>query len=162
MLPLRKVLLAVALAATVGLSLFDLPGAVPEPAESVSAKPPVPSPVVVTRQPVVLQSAQPLRTRFDPTAPDLFAPRNWQPPPARSSPAVVTRPQAPPLPFRYLGKVLDSGEIMVFVDQGARTHLLRKGDVLADYKVEQITPAEMTLVYLPLNEKQRLTFGSAN
>ena len=51
---------------------------------------------------------------------------------------------------------------MVFVDQGARTHLLRKGDVLADYKVEQITPAEMTLVYLPLNEKQRLTFGSAN
>jgi hypothetical protein len=51
---------------------------------------------------------------------------------------------------------------MVFLAQGARTHLAHKGDVLMDYKVEEITPARMTLVYLPLNEKQYLTFGSEN
>jgi hypothetical protein len=34
--------------------------------------------------------------------------------------------------------------------------------VLSGYRVDDITPLEMTLVYLPLNEKQRLIFGSAN
>jgi hypothetical protein len=63
------------------------------------------------------------------------------------------------LPFRYLGKLLEEDAVMVFLAQGARTHLAHKGDVLMDYKVEEITPARMTLVYLPLNEKQYLTFG---
>jgi hypothetical protein len=58
--------------------------------------------------------------------------------------------------------VLEGGEVLAFLGQGTRTYLLRRGDVLAEYKIEDITPAEMTFVYLPLNEKQHLTFGSAN
>jgi hypothetical protein len=71
-------------------------------------------------------------------------------------------PTAPPLPFKYLGKLMDHGVVTAFVSQGALTHLLHKGDVLAEYRVEKITPIDVTFVYLPLNERQRLPIGSEN
>jgi hypothetical protein len=101
-----------------------------------------------------------VRGRFESPQVDVFASRSWQPPPP--PPPKAQAPTAPPLPFLYLGKVLEEGAVMVFLAQGARTFLAHKGDVLLDYKVEEITPARMTLVYLPLNEKQYLTFGSEN
>lgn len=105
------------------------------------------------------------RARAESVKVDLFAPHQWQPPPKASAPVarhVAEMAKAPPLPFQYIGKVMDGPDIQVFVNHGTVTHLLRKGDVQAGYKVEEITPSEMTLVYLQLNEKQRLTFGSAN
>jgi hypothetical protein len=69
-------------------------------------------------------------------------------------------PGAPPLPFAYLGRMQDGAAMTVFVSQGARNHVLRSGDTLAPYKVESISPTDITFVYLPLGEKQRLTFGS--
>jgi hypothetical protein len=71
-------------------------------------------------------------------------------------------PSAPPLPFTYLGKMQDGATVTVFVSQGGRNHVLHNGDTLAGYRVESITAADMTFVYLSLNEKQRLTFGSEN
>ncbi len=91
---------------------------------------------------------------------DLFPVRSWLPPPPVAQ--AVAAPTAPPLPFKYLGKVLEEGAVVAFVSEGARTHLLRKGDALPPYRVDNITPQEATLTYLPLNETQRLNFGSAN
>ena len=160
--PLPKVLLAVALVVTIVASLGDLstPDAVsPQTATTASAG----AAVAPLRQAPAVLAAAPLRRRFESGAQvaDLFASRDWQPPPA-SPPRKVEAPRAPPLPFQYLGKLLEEGAVVAFVSQGALNHLLRSGDLVADYRVEQITPAEMTFVYLPLNEKQRLTFGSAN
>lgn len=161
--PMRKIVLAVALAATIVASVVELPAldvappgkaGVPAAAVAGAAAPPI----------AAVSEAAPV-ARFDvqTSAADLFAARSWQPPPPPAPPASrAEAPKAPPLPFIYLGKVLEDGAVMAFVGQGARTHLLRRGDVVADYKVEQITPADITFVYLPLNEKQRLTFGSAH
>jgi hypothetical protein len=159
--PLRKILLAVVLAATIAASLFDLPGTDAVPAEKASAAPVASAVAALPKPPIADASALP-HARFEswPQQADLFVSRSWQPPPA--PPPKAEAPRAPVLPFRYLGKVLEGGAVMAFVSQGALTHLLRQGDVLADYKVDAITPVEMTFVYLPLNEKQRLTFGSAN
>lgn len=152
--PARGILLGVAFIATLGASLVELPSPeVVQPARAGAA------PAAVTATAPEPEPAPAWRERFESQAADSFAPRNWQPPPA---PVKVEAPKAPPLPFRYLGKLLEEGGIIVFLGQGARTHLLRKGDVLADYRVEEITPAEMSFVYLPLEEKQRLTFGSAD
>ena len=52
--------------------------------------------------------------------------------------------------------------MLAFVGEGTRTHLLRKGDSLPGYKVADITATDISFVYLPLNEIQRLTFGSAH
>ena len=91
-----------------------------------------------------------------------FAPRSWAPPPP---PVQVVRPvvpKAPPLPFVYLGKMLDGKAVTAFVSMGGQTHLLHGGDTVRDYRVEAISAKEITFVYLPLNEKQRLSFGSEN
>jgi len=93
---------------------------------------------------------------------DLFAVRSWEPAPVKSA---NTRPQAasaPPLPFTYLGKVMEGESIVVFLSEGGRTHLVRMGDVVARYRVQEITANDMTLVYTPLEETQKLNFGSAN
>ncbi|MDO9197001.1 hypothetical protein [Rhodoferax sp.] len=159
MLPVRGIVLAVALAATIVASLFDvsaLDAVEPQTAGVAAAATAAPAPP----KPLIAEVAQPLRAPFESQAADLFAVRSWQPPPP--PPRKAEAPKAPPLPFRYLGKVLDDAEIMVFLEQSARTHLVRKGDLLADYKVDEITTSGMTFVYVPLNEKQSLTFGSAN
>jgi hypothetical protein len=159
MLPMRQILLAGALVVTLAASLFDLPGlqAVPTPEANVA---PVVVAARVLGEPPSATASAPVRAHFASQTSDLFAAGTWQPPPP--PPPKAAAPKAPALPFRYLGKVLDDGQIMVFLGQSAQTHLVKKGDTLSDYKVEDITMAGMTFVYLPLNEKQQLIFGSAN
>jgi hypothetical protein len=92
---------------------------------------------------------------------------SWLPPPA--PPPVTAQaaapPQAPVLPFRYLGR-LDEGDgtPTVFLAEGAlaRPHVVRAGDRLRDYEVLAITEQGMNFLYLPLQQKQQLLFGNPN
>lgn len=69
---------------------------------------------------------------------------------------------APPLPFTYLGRMLAGTDNAVFLVQGERSLVLREGDTIdALYRVERIEAGAVTLVYLPLNERQRLTTGAS-
>ena len=169
MVPLRKAGLALALLATIGASVveFETPESVaPQPAGSAlvqSARAPTPASAPADAvKPVALADGL-SRAPFVPQTADLFAVHSWQPPPARAPKAdPPPPPAAPALPFRYLGKVLDQGQVIAFVAQDSRTHLLRSGDLVADYRVIEITPSDMSFMYLPLNQRQRLTFGSAH
>lgn len=100
--------------------------------------------------------------RMHHTKANAFAVHSWLPPVVPVKAAPPPPPRAPALPFAYLGKSQDGAAVTVFVSQGTRNHVLHVGDSLPSYRVESITPTDMTFVYLPLNEKQRLTFGSAN
>ena len=92
-----------------------------------------------------------------------FASYSWLPPAPKPPPVAAAAPErAPPLPFVYLGQMRDGEAITVFASQGTRNHVLHSGDTLPPYRVESISPAGMTFVYLPLGEKQQLTFGSAH
>jgi hypothetical protein len=159
----RNIFLALALVATVVASVVDF--APPEAVDTAGIALPVASKTAAP--PAAPINAALRRDRFATPAAqaagspaDLFPVRSWLPPPpvAQAAPA----PKAPPLPFKYLGKVLEEGVVVAFVSEGTRTHLLRKGDALPPYRVDNVTPQELTLVYLPLNETQRLNFGSAN
>jgi len=92
---------------------------------------------------------------------DAFEERSWAPPPAK--PAPPPPPQAPPLPFRYMGKIMDAGEIVVFLAKQDSNYVVRAGDKLdGSYTVDEIQPGMMTLTYLPLGQKQILAIGAAN
>ena len=110
----------------------------------------------------VKASAAPVAQRMHTNAAaDLFAPHSWLPPP----PKVVARveiPHAPALPFVYLGKLMQGSAVTAYVSQGANNLALKTGDKVPGYRVEKITASGMTFVYEPLNEKQTLSFGSAN
>ncbi len=72
--------------------------------------------------------------------------------------------QAPPLPFKYLGRLEENGTVTVFLAEGnQRPRLVRKGDQLPpNHQVDDITAEGMQLTYLPLKQTQHLQFGNAN
>lgn len=92
-----------------------------------------------------------------------FEPRSWIPPAPRIKAPPPAPPQAPPLPYTYIGKMLEDGKVVVFLTNGQRNYTVRSGDKLDDiYQVDDIKPTTMLLTYLPLNLQQSLLIGSAN
>jgi hypothetical protein len=75
------------------------------------------------------------------------------PPQAAQAPA---KPVAPPLPFRYVGKMLDGDKLAVFLVNGNESLAVAAGERIGEYRVEKITDAEIVFTYLPLKTKQSL------
>jgi hypothetical protein len=106
----------------------------------------------------------------DPAA-DPFALRDFRPAPpvvkrpiaapAAQADAPAPPPQAPPLPFAYLGKLAEGNSTTVFLSMGDRNLVVRTGDVIDNnYRVEEVTEAAVVLTYLPLTVKQTLPIGA--
>lgn len=94
---------------------------------------------------------------------DLFARHSFLPPPPPAAPAgPPPAPTAPPLPFRYQGRMTEEGRTTVFLAQGERMLVAREGDLLNNqYRVESVTAAAVTFMFEPLRQRQTLTIGSA-
>lgn len=98
--------------------------------------------------------------------PDLFPVQSWRkapPPPsaaalaAAAAAVVPPAPSAPALPFQFLGRMDDARDRQVFLREGERVLIVRKGDVIDDtYRVEGIGDDRLNLVYLPLKTAQSL------
>lgn len=86
---------------------------------------------------------------------DAFAPRNFSPvvPPQAAAPA---RKEAPALPFKYLGKMVEDGKLSVFLANGGESITVHAGERIGDYRVDKITEAEVRFTYLPSKTKQSL------
>jgi hypothetical protein len=90
---------------------------------------------------------------------DLFASKSWYVPPPPPPPP---KPTAPPLPFTFLGRLIEGDQAAVFVSSGDRNQVLRVGDVVGGaWRVDAIEPTRMKFTYLPLNENQYLALGAA-
>jgi hypothetical protein len=104
---------------------------------------------------------------------DPFAPRGWQapllpPPPAPSKPLAVVPagpiepPGPPPLPFRYVGRMNDSADQVVYLGHGEQALLARPGDVLENtYKVLTINASQIEFEHLPSGQKQLLAIPAS-
>lgn len=87
------------------------------------------------------------------------------PPPPKPAQAAVPleppKPSAPPVPFTVIGKKLEGNVWEVYLARGEQTYIATQGgEVAGEYRVETIGPTQMTLIYLPLNEKQTLQTGA--
>jgi hypothetical protein len=88
---------------------------------------------------------------------DLFFVDKPPPLPAIKQP----KPVAPPLPYVYMGKMVDETGLTVFLTRNDKPYVVHAGDVLdTQYRVESIRPPLMELTYLPLKEKQVLNIGA--
>lgn len=108
-------------------------------------------------------SREPEAQRMTREGGDLFATLSWKPPPPPPPAAApAPAPRAPELPYRYLGRMEEDGRVIAFLGEGAQQlpRVVRQGDLLPNHRVDEITPQGMRLTYLPLNETQRLLFGS--
>jgi hypothetical protein len=150
---LRRGLLAVALAATVAaVFLLD------KPEEGVVAlrKPASPVATVALTAPakaVVDQGASRLTAEGD----DLFPVHSWRPPPP---PAPPVQPTAPPLPFEFKGRMEEGGHSLIFLARQQMMLVVKQGDTLDGlYHVDAITPWSVEFTYLPLKQKQSLSYS---
>ena len=84
----------------------------------------------------------------------------------KPAPVIVARPapppppSAPPLPFRYMGKMMTGDGVSVFLIHGNRNLVVHEGDTIdSNYRIDRIADTAMTLTYLPLEQRQTLNFG---
>ena len=85
---------------------------------------------------------------------DPFATKLIEARPARGGGA--EKPSAPPLPFRFFGRLTEKGQTDVFVMQGDELIAIKPGQKVGDYRVDQIADASISFTYLPLKMKQTL------
>jgi len=139
--------------------------------------PPAPTPAPTLPTPATAPATPPEHAgaaptaRMQPAAADLFAAHDWQPPAPPPAPVVEVAAApppprvAPPLPFRYLGRLEEpDGSVAVFLlrsGQERQPIVVRAGDLIAPHhRVDQIGPRGLRLTYLPLDQTQNLPFAT--
>jgi len=158
---MRKVLIFGSLAAIVGYLLLDRPATRPGLAvvESGRAEPRAAAPAAPAER-----LALPERRGLSRTQGELFAapPAPAPSPMAKAPPApVAAAPVAPPVPYRFAGKVRKGSEEEVFVSKGDLVFPVKAGDTLDGmYRIESIGAERIELVYLPLGTRDRIAVSS--
>ena len=76
--------------------------------------------------------------------------------------AVAPRPPAPPVnPYTYVGKLIEDGEMRVFLTNGRENYVVRAGDTLEKvWQVKAIHSTEMILLNLPTQTQIRVEIGA--
>lgn len=88
-------------------------------------------------------------------AANLFRAQSWQPPPPPPPPP--EKPKAPPLPFTYLGHLVEDRGVALFLGRQQQTLIVRAGDTIdGTYRVDAITAQRAVFTYLPLDVQQPL------
>jgi hypothetical protein len=78
----------------------------------------------------------------DPFARRSFAPAQAAPQAADAPPAP---PAAPPLPFVYLGKAIEDGQLEIFLGRGEKSYSVREGQKIdGEYRVDKLTQNSVT------------------
>lgn len=101
------------------------------------------------------QQAAAVRERLARMQANLFPSQTWVPPPPPPKPYVPPPPPPPtppPLPFKYLGRWVDGGQLTLFLVQGEQPIPIQPGQVLSGgWRVDEITEARVVFTYLPLD-----------
>jgi len=80
---------------------------------------------------------------------------------AAAAPPPPPPPQAPPLPFAYIGRLVEDTDTTVFLAQGERNLVVKPGEVIDNtYKLEEVGERTVVLTYLPLSQRQTLATGT--
>jgi hypothetical protein len=143
------------------------PGAPAATASKAAAEPKAAAQPKGTPEPQPEQQAYklPERSGLNEPASPLFSSRSWQPPPPKvvAPPRVVApAPVAPPMPFRFVGRMLQDGQLFVFLAKGDTVMTVKQGDTIDGvYRVESVGETEVALTYLPLRQKQTLAVVSS-
>jgi hypothetical protein len=129
----------------------------PEPARAATGASALPILALADRAPVLAPSRDDRRR--------LFAAQTWAMP-AAPAPVASTPPQAPAaptLPFSYIGRQSQGGQVEVFLAEGDQVHVVRAHTLLENgYRVDAITPTAVSFTYLPMNATQQLSIGASD
>lgn len=89
--------------------------------------------------------------------PGVMAPAGAGGAPAGTAATQAAVPAAPPLPFQYLGKLIQNRQLLVFLGTGGNVYTVSDGQTLENlYRVERVTEESVTFTYLPMGQRQVL------
>lgn len=138
-----------------------------EPSPRTSVAPTQPAPVVTESSASRLPSGLPARQSLSGDRTDVFAAARWAQARVVPKPKPVVQESAsagvsaPPVPYRFVGTVKHGGEVVYALAKGDSVFPIHPGDTLeGPYRVEQITPHMVTLIYLPLEERTMLVLAT--
>lgn len=162
-LPRRMILISAGLAAAATMvagrekpALEALPAPAAQPEQRTAAAPEIDL-ARLTRAAAPAPGAGPSAPRADP-----FAPKSFAPAPKPQQAAAREAPSAPPLPFTYIGKLIQDGRTEVFVLRGDELISIAAGQKIdAHYQVDWISDARIAFTYLPLKSRQMLEVPEA-
>lgn len=95
----------------------------------------------------------------------LFGAHSWAPRAAPVAPVIAPMAQAaaPALPFSYIGRKTQGGQVEVFLSQGDTVHVVRVASLIeSTYRVDAISPTAVSFTFLPLNTTQQLSIGASD
>jgi hypothetical protein len=88
---------------------------------------------------------------------DPFAKRSFGAPQQAERAALQAKPEAPALPFRYMGKVIENGKTEILLLRGDEHFAVAAGGkVGGEYRLDKVTASTLTFTYLPMKTKQNL------
>jgi hypothetical protein len=103
------------------------------------------------------------RTQASAPQNDPFAPRSFAPPPVAAQAAPAAAPSAPPLPFKYVGKLTANGSTEIFVLRGDDLISIAPGQKIdAEYRVDAVSETRIAFTYLPLKTRQSIDLAEAD
>lgn len=175
----QRVLLVLALLVTLALVWFAPEDTTPQVAQSggKSAKARAPAPATVARAQAAgaprgaASSAvrPPLTLRERVPADEIlnvFVASSWYrpPPPPPPTPPVAPPPPpapvTPPLPFTYMGQLIEDGKPVYILARADRVVTVQPGDNIdKTYRLDSASGGVLTFVYVPLGTKQTLATG---
>jgi hypothetical protein len=95
----------------------------------------------------------------------LFAAHSWYvapppppPPVVDTTPVAPPKPEAPPLPYKFIGSYTPDGEKTVFfLSAGDKVFDVHVGETLDNtYSIDSYSNGQLVLTYKPLNQQQQL------
>ena len=90
-------------------------------------------------------------------ASDPFAVRSFGAPAAAQTAAAPARPEAPELPFRYMGKVIEDGKLEILLLRGEEHFAVAAGQKVGEeYRLDKVGASSLTFTYLPMKKKQTM------
>lgn len=102
------------------------------------------------------------RTAEEGAKADLFASRSFSAE-GRTPGGKPETPSAPPLPFAYLGKVIEDGKVEIWLARGGELYSVAPGQkVGADYRLDRADAATLAFTYLPLGLRQTMDLPAVN
>ena len=79
---------------------------------------------------------------------------------AKSKPEPAPAPVAPPLQFKYLGKIIEGKVTRVFLSLADKNHVVGVGERIdSQYRVDRISDDTIEFTYMPLRIKQTLAIN---
>ena len=106
------------------------------------------------------QAAPVARERLAKMQANLFPRQTWVPPPPPPKPSIPPPPpppKPPPLPFKYMGRWVEGGQLTVLLLQGEQPIPIQAGQVLqGNWRVDEVSDRQVVFTYLPLDMQSAL------